>query len=738
MIPKINRNATYTVNIPSLTGGVNLRDEKSLVGDTQLTECGNVWYKHGALRTRPNIKVDKSLSTITDFSNVTDDTTIDILTDPANTAVINGKRYALEVIVRKEALEATYQSITIRYVRAEDVIDLGYIIAAPNTAATELNAYAVQHNGDVYVYVHYYDFFEPRNYNEVYKIERIAEGVYNSPTKQTPYAPLILTNCVSTYGENVLPNAPTRNATQVEGFNLLGNKYRIIASAFDYTEGGTAVKIDDNITISWLQFALPYTANASYPDDTIEIDINYGSGTTRRHKVTVPTMGQVNYESTKGADGYYANCWFSKNGVCMVNLSREQGSIDPAEYDSSDHIHNNITITAPCINPVENAEKVTRMTRATWYGNTSLGLNGGSRLFLGGNEADNEKALVVWSDFENPLYFSENNYAYVGDKAQRVTAFGKQGSSLIIFKERETYSTQYVQGEVTGEELTEQSALDVTTRLAQFPMVLIHAYIGCDLPDSIQLCRNRLVWACKSGKLYTMTAQSQYSERNVFEIGQMLESKLKQCDLSKAYSIDYEGHYVLIADRHAFLLDYNSSGFANISSYGKHDDANMLIPCYIWHFSEDIVQAIMIDEEPLLFTRGHTSSDKGTTYLTYFGNEDTDRGSLTSTLIECSAQTKVFVFNQSRNVVIPSVNVGIGNTNTPVSVQVVTDALENDTHTVVGNVFSMAKEILNRITERCIKPYTHVCGRVGIRFSCKGKMEIYGVSISYRQAGGKR
>lgn len=738
MIPKINRNATYTVNIPALAGGVNLRDEKSLVGDAQLTECDNVWYKDGALRTRPSIKVDKSLSTITDFTNVTTDTTIDILTDPANTAVINGKRYALEVVVRKEAVEATYQRIIIRYVRAGDVIDLGYIIAAPNTAATELNAYAVQHNGDVYVYVYYYDFFEPRNYNEVYKIERIAEGVYNSPAKQTPYAPLILTNCVATNGDKDLPDTPSRNATQVEGFNLLGNKYRIIASAFDYTEGGTAFDIGGGAVVSPLRFALPYTANSSYPDDSIHIEYTDGRGVTHRHSVTVPTMGQINYESTRGADGYYANCWFSKNGVCLINLSDGQNTKEPAYYSSAEHIHNNITITAPCINPVENAEKVTRMTRATWYGNTSLGLNGGSRLFLGGNEADGEKALVVWSDFENPLYFSENNYAYVGDKAQRVTAFGKQGSSLIIFKERETYSTQYVQGEVTGQELTEQSALDVTTRLAQFPMVLIHAYIGCDLPDSIQLCRNRLVWACKNGKIYSMTTQSQYSERNVFEIGQMLESKLKQCDLSKACSIDYAGHYVLIADRHAFLIDYNSSGFANISSYGKHEDANMLIPCYIWHYNEDIVQAIMIDDEPLLFARGYTSANDGTIYLTYFGNDDTDYGTLINPLIECSAQTKVFVFNQSRNVIIPSVYVGICNTNTPVTVQVVTDRLENDTHTLMGDVFSVAREILNRITERAIKPYTRVCGRVGIRFSCKGKMEIYGVSISYRQAGGKK
>ena len=53
--PMINRQPRREVNIPQLSGGLNLRDSLTGVRDNQITDCVNMWYKDGMLRTRPAI-----------------------------------------------------------------------------------------------------------------------------------------------------------------------------------------------------------------------------------------------------------------------------------------------------------------------------------------------------------------------------------------------------------------------------------------------------------------------------------------------------------------------------------------------------------------------------------------------------------------------------------------------------------------------------------------------------------
>ena len=739
MIPIMNRYATHSVNIPALTGGLNLRDASNLVGDNQLTDAVNVWYKDGVLKNRPNLTENTNSLYVDAFENVIPIDRIGINTNAANTAVINGKTYMLEVTVRSCEDTSYSQVITLRYRHdKDDVIELGTI--TPHSLSEggfhSLSAVAVQHRGNVYVYVRYVQGTYP--INEIYVIEKTSEGEYDAPKTAKPYAPLILTNCVSSYTEDVVKYQALRHSTQVEGFNLCGNQYRMQFSAYDFHED--AVKELGDST--YMEYALPYTEKVFIEPQLITIEYTDGDGITHVHTVYVPQINDIQSSYERGTDGLYANCYFTENGVCMVNLSTEAGSRNPALYPKDQHIENNMMITAPCLNPTENMEKVTAMTQAVWYGNTSLGLNGGSRLFLGGNVKENEKALVVWSDFENPLYFPENNYAYVGDKAQGITAFGKQGASLIIFKDREIYSTQYVQGDVTADEIVAQTAIDITTRLAQFPMVQVHALIGCDTPNSVQLCRNRLVWVF-NGKIYTMTAQSQYSERNVFEISEMIEKQIKATDLKHACSADYDGFYMLFAKDKVFLLDYNSTGYANVSAYNKHDDANRLIPCYVWELPTEVRQTMVIGDRLIMLTYREEVVPNQFGVDVYinastFGTSDTDVTYTGEKDINCIAQTKIFDLSQAHNVVVPSVNIGIGNTMNPVTVSFVTDYTESDTHTLLTADRPTLEGTPAHVINRAIVPYTRLCGRVGVRFESVGKMEIYGVTVNYRIAGGKK
>ena len=59
MFPYIKSSPSYTLNIPELSGGMNLRDGLSHVADNQLTDAKNMWFKDGALRTRPSCRLFK-------------------------------------------------------------------------------------------------------------------------------------------------------------------------------------------------------------------------------------------------------------------------------------------------------------------------------------------------------------------------------------------------------------------------------------------------------------------------------------------------------------------------------------------------------------------------------------------------------------------------------------------------------------------------------------------------------
>ena len=362
----------------------------------------------------------------------------------------------------------------------------------------------------------------------------------------------------------------------------------------------------------------------------------------------------------------------------------------------------------------------------------------------------------MWSDFENPLYFSENDYAYVGDKSQKITTFGRQGSSLIIFKENEIYSTQYTLNEVSGEELTAQKVLDAPANMAYFPMVLIHSTIGCDCPDTIQLCRNRLVFANTSGRVFTLTGQNQYSERNVYEVSEMISPRLKnEINLSKAHSVDWDGKYILFIGAKAYLMDYNSYGYENIASYTRQSDANMLLPWWAWEMPIEVNNAVILGETIILTNvKKYTLNEDTESYTEHkyhingdYGNDELYYTDIVGENIEQVAneriiptmlRTKIFDFNEpAKYKTISSVDICFGNNkNVPISVLFINGINNNDEHISHVNGTDTSLKTASHITNRHFIPYTRVCNKFGILIQCAGQMEIDGISIRYKQAGG--
>lgn len=744
MIPSLNRNPSYTIRIPELSGGVNWRDGVTQINDNQLTDAKNVWYKDGVLRSRPTLSVPEGMDRYTPFTQETTSNHIKVFSFPFNITVVDGVQYALEFV-----LDEHKDEWILRYVNPENKpIPVGNGKTTDVGMAYLSSAFSIQRNDTVYLYLHGWQ--GETRVRKALAFIRTAQR-YGPVVKLDFYAPLVLTNCFPVYGDDsALAPMTSKGATQVEGFNLLSNRYRMECSTFDASANGYTVDVngknEPQDIYSYMEYGLPFTVLGC--SGRVEVTYTDYSGTVRNHSVTIENGSTFVTETNAGTDGYYMSVYLSGSTYRFAFSETKPEKADTIQFATvykNHYINNNMTITAPCLNTDENEEKVFCMTKAVWYGNNATGINGGNRVFLGGNDKENEKSLVIWSDFDNPLYFPENNYAYVGDKDQAVTGFGKQGSNLIIFKENEIYSTQYTEGSVTAEELYNQSVIDVTTRTAYFPMTLIHPTIGCDCPNSIQLCRNRLVFTHSTGHIYTLVSQNQYSEKNVYEVSEMVSKRLPKGDAIKnSMSADWEGHYLLFVPipngTDIYLMDYNSYGYTNIASYTKSDDANRLVPWYYWSLPLVIKDVLTVNNKLFLagINLGTDSRYWLGTYTMVDGREDIlgkPSGEaviveLTKIPVSAMLQTKYFDFsNPSIYKTIQQADISfINNNGLPITVDFATETGMLDSHTT--QVYSDES--------KCFIPWTRLFTRMAIKVSCTGDMGVDGIILKYKQAGGKK
>lgn len=200
------------------------------------------------------------------------------------------------------------------------------------------------------------------------------------------------------------------------------------------------------------------------------------------------------------------------------------------------------------------------MRFGTWFGGTA----GGTRLFMGGQSSGH----IVWSDLNNPLYFPESNYALVGTPGEAVTAFGKQGAALVLFKEHEVYAAEYTAAaQTTAQDVQNGEVTDITAT-ALFPITALHGQIGCDLPKTVAVCGNRLWWACRDGSVYALQSTGQFSQRNILRLSAPIEPLLRQngAPAFAAATVLGERYYLLWNDSVFTAADNDSPAWYRFST----------------------------------------------------------------------------------------------------------------------------------------------------------------------------
>lgn len=724
-IPKMPKSNQYRVSVPALNGGVNLNDAPNLVEDNQLTAVLNMWWKDQALRTRAGLATTVERSFHIQTSGMGDSLTYKVY--PPVRVYRDGKpedyvccscefetsraNHVFHFYRFNESGSATHvSSLTFLDYEDGDPYATGMFMFAATPTEDGIGLYAVFNSGDIY------------SMNKNFELQKIEKSAF--------YAPLVVVNAV---GVDDTGSPPVVSGTQFEGYNLLSGAFRTA-----FTTDGKAHEFKlplDNLTLN----------NGESP----AVEYTGTDGTVTRWESFSNTM-------------FYAQASAEIGGETVtVKLYRQSGIIEfstgaDTPYPLPGSISNNLIVTAWKTDP-EATKKIANMQFATWFGGDRSGINGGTRLFASGNP--DHPNLVHWSDINNPLYFPENNYAYIGESSQKVTGFGKQTDILVIFKEHEIYSAEYVSGNTyTAQDVIDGKVVDVTANAAVFPITPINSGIGCDCPNTIQLCNNRLIWATSDGAVYGLMAANQASERNVRKLSAMIESRLKAEDrylLKSALSCDVDGHYMLFVWNRVYLLDYMDGVFQYYATYSDERKAQRNMSWYCWEFPEECMPAAVMpkgDRLSAFCIRNYPYTDSsgmpkkalfGAAYL-LDGERDCvfhpsgpafETGefdiSVEDREIQSCFQTKVFDFgSQERKKKIHRLHMNMADTsNARITVSYVTEKGTMD------DVYELSMSGTGAMVGRMLTPgVSRVC-RFGVLVSSAGAIGVDGLVIRYEIGG---
>ncbi len=565
--PKASADRHYKVSIPKMDGGVDLSVGLSQVRDNQLTDVKNMYWNNGSLRPRLGIKaVTNSVqeiepngyynSTNNYFSRVPSYFRAPWFSDGYGEWLAD--IYVENIDSSVDEVPYGGSSCMASLIKAD-----GQILDMDTDPTFGVGSDA---------YFGYPGLFIPASTDSKYTAYYIGaanriSGLKNGAWELVyPYIPLVLIN------GNPFASATSGGISgqQYEGYNLLAKALRAT-----YNPDGTGkyyylpkkdirgyvrckyTKPDGTI----LEFEITQQSDASNTAGGLKVYINRVSG-------VIEFQNSAGTIQTLPADGVENTVEFTAN-------------IDPSTWEDFPEIEPSV---------------IGKMQFCTWFGGDRSGINGGTRLFVSGNP--DEPNLVHWSDLNNPLYFPENNFSTVGDGSQKVTAFSKQNDMLIIFKEHEIYFTNYASNNFTAEEVMSGAVIDVASSSAKFPLTQIHSLIGCDCPNTIRLCANRLVWATTDKKVYTLVGTNNFSERNIFELSIPIEIKLKKEKfLYFACACDWNGYYILFTENKAYALQYNSNSFAYISSYADTEKSQKALSWYLWEFPDLSIKYAVSDGE---------------------------------------------------------------------------------------------------------------------------------------------
>ena len=799
--PRLNRQASSRVSIPLLEGGINTFDGATHIQDKQLIDAKNVWFDGATLRTRPKIKnvtyIGAGGGTQGSFFANKIFKEIETVYGKVFVCLKDNDNKGLDniIVIKFEEKDGTFDATVSPIIsmdgRSYERVNCwlgndGYIYSL-----IELNVPGTQ---TVVMYK-----TDASNLTS----EQILEASYDYATEKTTYtndklyAPLLYMNGKGNrYSELPITNETEYPvASAYEGKNMLPSAMRFQFITDGYSDRWTVpVNVDKNcakVTLNTAGLGFtgiykctnpdeaynPYldSANPTYEDinlagKTIEFNFKnnkhfwlsdeeyFVTGTLKRivkdeenkFQETDYVLGsnEETKQNVNGAIGERVRLQlFVAEGIkpyfSFMRIQKTDVTTVPEKWTYittvlPSMISSNIELIA-YKNPFEYVEKLLDMNVSALYGGGD-GVYGGSRVFLAGCE---NYFCYSNSAEGKETYFSENNFVRVDNK-EPIVALKQMGEALVIFKEKSIYQTVTAYSDsVSASDVQDGKVVDMATTHVYFPISTLNDTIGCDLPNTIKLCLNRLVWATKSGKVYCLVTQSSASQRNIYCISQTIERKFydkdKNCLLNEnAFAVDFKEYYLLFCGNKVWALNYNKDSFRYVYSYTNKTN-NASTRYFTWWYWE-------LDENTQFFS----GDDKDGVVKLFLEKEEVNASGNHQFFVhkideheseddcDVSIETKIFDFGvPERYKKIEKIFIGVGN-------DIYAD-IDLIIHTDKGDIYHRQFSVDNNEQESRftaeygdgirIIPIANKVKRFGIKITGRGVMSIESIGIYYKMLG---
>ncbi len=217
---------------------------------------------------------------------------------------------------------------------------------------------------------------------------------------------------------------------------------------------------------------------------------------------------------------------------------------------------NNVVITA-YKTTAGNREKIAGCKVAVRFGGEAAGVVGGTRVFVMGNPAypyhywRSDLGMHVSAGMR---YFPDMSEEVLDQNSEPITAAAKMSSQLVIFKENSIFAVGY---SFDGKDV-------------YYPVRECNSAIGCDMPGSVQLIDNNLVFAHSRSGVHILAGTNTELENIVKPLSANINNLLlRESGLKNACSFDHDRYYWLCVNGRVYLWDYDTTPYYNYADYDK-------------------------------------------------------------------------------------------------------------------------------------------------------------------------
>lgn len=182
-----------------------------------------------------------------------------------------------------------------------------------------------------------------------------------------------------------------------------------------------------------------------------------------------------------------------------------------------------------------------------------FGIEFSNRMFISGNDdLPNYYFASGLTDNIDAGYFPQKHQYSIKGSDKAVTGFKVHYNKLVVFKEDLTCT------------VTADTGLD---NEASFPIEFLNTDIGCDIPNSIQLINNNIVFANTYGGVHMIVSTNTIGEKAIVPISQNINGTYDRpgllyedtSGLREACSADFGNKYYLAVNGRCYVWDYKHS-----------------------------------------------------------------------------------------------------------------------------------------------------------------------------------